>query len=169
MPVLSYIHQLFDAEHCQTSDPYAPVEKSAHSNVPGARARTSIPGMYHYRPGCTRYWCNGCQRTFNDLTDTLLAPEQAVGAPTGCWPPFCCACRFCCGDGLPESWGSIAGPAIAGAGGYAIVPCPTKPSAGWQGTVEADDLYHAAGGKGPSARRWQEVVRAPRAWPSEET
>ena len=22
--------------------------------------------------GCKRYWCHGCQRTFNDLTNTLL-------------------------------------------------------------------------------------------------
>src|SRR5215467_15042144 len=29
-------------------------------------------GTYHYRPGCKRYWCNGCRRTFNDLTATLL-------------------------------------------------------------------------------------------------
>ena len=29
-------------------------------------------GTYHYRPGCKRYWCNGCQRTFNDLTNMLL-------------------------------------------------------------------------------------------------
>src|SRR5205807_3913482 len=29
-------------------------------------------GTYHYRPGCKRYWCNGCKRTFNDLTHTLL-------------------------------------------------------------------------------------------------
>ena len=32
--------------------------------------------MYHYRPGCKRYWCNGCQRTFNDLTNTLLHQSQ---------------------------------------------------------------------------------------------
>ena len=28
-------------------------------------------GTYHYRPGCKLYWCKGCKRTFNDLTDTL--------------------------------------------------------------------------------------------------
>ena len=38
--------------------------------------------------------------------------------------------------------------------------------AGWQGTVEADDLYHTAGQKGQRARRWQELVGAPAAWSS---
>jgi transposase-like protein len=33
-------------------------------------------GMYHYHPGCKRYWCKGCQRTFNDLTNTLLAQSE---------------------------------------------------------------------------------------------
>ena len=28
--------------------------------------------MYHYRPKCTRGWCHGCTRTFNDLTSTVL-------------------------------------------------------------------------------------------------
>jgi hypothetical protein len=32
--------------------------------------------MYHYRPGCKRHWCKGCQRTFNDLTNTLLAQSK---------------------------------------------------------------------------------------------
>ena len=38
MPVLSYVHHLFDVD----------------------------------QPGCKRYWCHGCRRTFNDLTNTLL-------------------------------------------------------------------------------------------------
>ena len=43
MPMLSYIHQLFDAEQCQTYI-HTLRWKRAHSNVPGARARMSIPG-----------------------------------------------------------------------------------------------------------------------------
>jgi hypothetical protein len=33
-------------------------------------------GTYQYHPGCKRYWCHRCKRTFNDLTDTLLHQSQ---------------------------------------------------------------------------------------------
>jgi transposase-like protein len=29
-------------------------------------------GKYHRRPGLKRYMCKSCERTFNDLTNTLL-------------------------------------------------------------------------------------------------
>jgi hypothetical protein len=34
---------------------------------------------------------------------------------------------------LPEKWASISGRAIAGAGGYAMPPCPTRCIANWKG------------------------------------
>jgi transposase-like protein len=62
-----------------TSIPYD--GKIGPSSVPGARARTSIHGgSTTYRPGCKRYWCNGCQRTFNDLTHTLLHQSKQSSA-----------------------------------------------------------------------------------------
>jgi hypothetical protein len=33
-------------------------------------------GTYHYRPGLKRYRCKACRRTFNDLTQTLLAQSK---------------------------------------------------------------------------------------------
>ena len=72
MPVLSYIHQLFDAEHCQAYI-HTLRWKDRPLQCPRGQSQDVGPwGTYHYRPGCKRYWCNGCQRTFNDLTHPLL-------------------------------------------------------------------------------------------------
>ena len=80
MPVLSYVHQLFNAEQCQAYI-HTLRWKDRPLQCPRCQSHDVGPwGTYHYRPGCKRYWCNGCKRTFNDLTDTLLAPEQAVAA-----------------------------------------------------------------------------------------
>jgi transposase-like protein len=35
-----------------------------------------LPRTVSYRPGCKRYWCNVCRRTFNALTNTLLAQSK---------------------------------------------------------------------------------------------
>ena len=72
MPVLSYLHQLFNVDQCQTYI-HTLRWKDRPLQCPRCQSRAVDPwGSYHYRPGCKRYWCNGCKRTFNDLTDTLL-------------------------------------------------------------------------------------------------
>jgi transposase-like protein len=72
MPVLSYVHQLFDAEQCQTYF-HTLRWKERPLQCPRCQSQAVDPwGTYHYRPGCQRSWCNGCQRTCNDLTNTLL-------------------------------------------------------------------------------------------------
>jgi len=72
MAVLSYIHQLFNGDQCQAYI-HTLRWKDRPLQCPRCQSRDVNPwGTYHYRPGCKRYWCNGCQRTFNDLTATLL-------------------------------------------------------------------------------------------------
>ena len=72
MPVLAYIHQLFNVDQCQAYI-HTLRWKDRPLQCPRCQSRDVDPwGQYHYRPGCKRYWCNGCQRTFNDLTHTLL-------------------------------------------------------------------------------------------------
>jgi transposase-like protein len=74
MPVLSYVHQLFNAEQCQASmhtlrgqDRPLPCPRCQSHNV-------GPWGAYHYQPGLQRYRGKeqDCQRTFNDLTGTRL-------------------------------------------------------------------------------------------------
>ena len=72
MPVLAYLHQLFNVDQCQ-ADIHVLRWKDRPLQCPRCQSHDVDPwGTYHYRPGCKRYWCNGCRRTFNDLTQTLL-------------------------------------------------------------------------------------------------
>ena len=72
MAMLSYVHQLFSAEHCQASI-HTLRWKDRPLQCPRCHSHdVDLWGQYHYRPGCQRYRCQGCKRTFNDLTATLL-------------------------------------------------------------------------------------------------
>jgi transposase-like protein len=76
MPVRSHIHQLFNAEQCQS---YIHTLRWKDRPLQCPRCQSHHIGRwgtYQYRPGCKRYWCHGCKRTFNDLTDTLLHRSQ---------------------------------------------------------------------------------------------
>ena len=68
----SHVHQLCSIETCQTSS-HALRWKDRPLQCPRCHSADVDPwGTYHYRPGCKRYWCNGCKRPFNDLPHTLL-------------------------------------------------------------------------------------------------
>jgi hypothetical protein len=68
---LSPLHQLFSLATCQTYI-HALRWKDRPLQCPRCQSQDVDPwGAYHYCPGCKRYWCNGCQRTFNP-TATLI-------------------------------------------------------------------------------------------------
>jgi transposase-like protein len=72
MSVLSYVHQRFNADQCHVSI-HTLRWKDRPLQCPRCQSQDIAPwGQYHDRPGCKRSWCHGCQRTFNDLTHTLL-------------------------------------------------------------------------------------------------
>ena len=80
MPVLSYIHQLFNAEHCQA---YLHTLRWKDRPLQCPRCQSQDVdawGTDHYRPGCKRYWCNGCKRTCKRSDPEPAPPEQAVAA-----------------------------------------------------------------------------------------
>jgi transposase-like protein len=73
MPVLPYIHRLFSAETCRA---YLQTLRWKECPCPWPHCQSPKIGpwdTYHDRPGCKRYRCKGCRRTFNDLTKTLLS------------------------------------------------------------------------------------------------
>ena len=89
MPVLSYVHQLFNVDQCQTYI-HTLRWKDRPLQCPRCQSQDVDPwGKYHDRPGCKRYWCNGCKRTFNDLTDTLLHQSKRSLSH---WIPGICCC-----------------------------------------------------------------------------
>jgi transposase-like protein len=72
MPTLSFVHQLFSLEQCQAYI-HTLWWKDRALQCPRCQSQDVDPwGKYHYRPGGQRSWCQGCKRTFNDLTHTLL-------------------------------------------------------------------------------------------------
>ena len=76
MPVLSHLHYLFNVEQCQA---YIRTLRWKDRPLQCPRCQSHHIGQwgtYQYRPGCKRYWCHSCKRTFNDLTDTLLHRSQ---------------------------------------------------------------------------------------------
>ena len=76
MPMLSYLHQLFNVDQCQAYI-HTLRWKDRPLQCPRCQSQNVDPwGTYHYRPGLKRYRCNGCKRTFNDLTGTLLTGSK---------------------------------------------------------------------------------------------
>ena len=74
--MLAYLHQLFSAEQCQAYI-HTLRWQDRPLQCPRCQSHAVGPwGTYHYRPGCKRYWCNGCRRTCNDLAHTLLAQSK---------------------------------------------------------------------------------------------
>ena len=75
MPVLSHLHHLCNADRCQA---YIHTLRWKDRPLQCPRCQSHHIGRwgtYQYRPGCKRYWCHNCMRTFNDLTETLFACE----------------------------------------------------------------------------------------------
>ena len=139
MPVLSHVHQLFNAEQCQASI-HTLRWKDRPLQCPRCQSHLiGRWGTYQYRSGSKRSWCQGCKRTFNDLAK-ISCTERRGHCRTGYSPPFCFASPVR-HSALPESEGSISGPALAGAGGCAMPPCPLRCPRQLEGIVEADDLY----------------------------
>jgi hypothetical protein len=67
MPILSHLHQLFNTETCHAYI-HTLRWQDRPLQCPRCQSQDVDPwGNYLYRPGCKRYWCNGCKRTFNDL------------------------------------------------------------------------------------------------------
>jgi transposase-like protein len=74
MSIVSHLLHLFDAETCQ-SYIHTLRWKDRPLQCPRCQSLNVGPwGTYHHQPGLKRYRCKetGCQRTFNDLTGTLL-------------------------------------------------------------------------------------------------
>jgi transposase-like protein len=93
MPMLSHLHQLFNADTCQA---YLHMLRWKGRPLQCPRCHSYELGPWgndYYRPGLKRYWCHGCRRTFNDLTHTLLAQsKRSLVHRILATFPFCLAC-----------------------------------------------------------------------------
>ena len=146
MPVLSYLHHLFNPERCQAYI-HTLRWKDRPLQCPRCQSEDVDPwGQYHYRPGCKRYWCNGCKRTFNDLTHTLLHQSKRSFAY---WilATFL-LCLSCSSRRIARELGVHGRTSYRWCWWLRNTAVSYESERRLEGTVEADDLYHTAGQKG---------------------
>src|SRR5215831_5771690 len=95
---------------------------------------------------CKRYWCNGCQRTFNDLTHTLLHQSRRSCAY---WilATFL-LCLSCSLRRIAREVGVHGRTRYRWCWWLRNTAVSYETERRLEGTVEADDLYHTAGQKG---------------------
>jgi transposase-like protein len=161
MPVLSHLHQLFNTEQCQT---YIHTLRWKDRPLQCPRCQSHHIGhwgTYHYRPGCQRYWCHSCKRTFNDLTATLLHQSQR---PLAYWilATFL-LCLACSSRRIAREVGVHIRTSYRWCWWLRNAALSYEMHRQLDGTVEADDLYHTAGQKGQAKGGGQKSLgRQPR-------
>jgi transposase-like protein len=146
MLVFLYVHQLFSAEHCQAYI-HTLRWKDRPLQCPRCHGHDVGPwGNYHYRPGCKCYWCHGCRRTFNDLTNTLFAQSKRS---LSYWilATFL-LCLSCSSRRIARELGVHLRTSYRWCWWLRNVALSYETQRHLAGTVEADELYHTAGHKG---------------------
>jgi transposase-like protein len=146
MLVLSHLHQLFNVDTC-----YMYIHtlrwKDRLLHCPRCHSHEVDPwGSYHYRPGLKRYWCKGCRRTFNDLTNTLLSQSRRSLAH---WilATFL-LCLTCSSRRIAREVGVHGRTSYRWCWWLRNTALSYETDRQLEGTVEADELYHIAGHKG---------------------
>jgi transposase-like protein len=146
MPVLAYLHELFNADTCHTYI-HALRWKDRPLQCPRCQSYDIHPwGHYHYRPGLKRYWCHGYRRTFNDLTHTLLAQSQR-SLPHWILAAFL-LCLSCSCRRIARELGVHIRTSYRWCWWLRHAALSYEMHRQLEATVEADELYHAAGQKG---------------------
>jgi transposase len=146
MPILSHLHQLFDIQTC-CAYIHRLRWKDRPLQCPRCQSQNIDPwGNYHYRPGCKRYWCNGCERTFNDLTDTLMHQSKR-SLPHWILATFL-LCLSCSSRRIIKELGVHVRTGYRWCWWLRNTALSYEIGRQLEGTVEADDLYHTAGQKG---------------------
>ena len=161
MPVLSHLHHLFNAEQCQTY-----IHTLRWKDRPLQCPRCQSPhigrwGTYQYRPGCKRYWCHSCKRTFNDLTQTLLHRSKR-SLPHWILTTFL-LCLACSSRRIAREVGVHIRTSYRWCWWLRNAAVSYETDRQLAGTVEADELYHLAGHKGQAKQGGpQPLGRRPR-------
>src|SRR5262249_40229922 len=148
MPVLSYVHQLFNVDQCQAFI-HTLRWKDRPLQCPRCQSRNVGPwGAYHYQPGLKRYRCKekACKRTFNDLTGTLLDGSKR-SVMYWILATFL-LCLSCSSRRIARELGVHGRTSYHWCWWLRNTALSYETDRQVEGTVEADDLYHTAGNKG---------------------
>jgi transposase len=156
MSVLSYVHQLFNVDQCQAYI-HTLRWKDRPLQCPRCQSQDVDPwGTYHYRPGCKRYWCHGCKRTFNDLTHTLLHRSKR-SLPHWILATFL-LCLSCSSRRIARELGVHGRTSYRWCWWLRNAALSYEMHRQLEGTVEADDLYQTAGQKGQAKQGGKKVL-----------
>src|SRR4029453_5864046 len=148
MPVLSYLHQLFNVDQCQAYI-HTLRWKDRPLQCPPCQSHNVGPwGTYHYQPGLKRYRCKdkNCKRTFNDLTNTLL--HQSKRSLSHWILATFLLCLACSSRRIARELGVRHRTSYRWCWWLRNAALSYEMQRQLEGTVEAGDLYHPAGNKG---------------------
>jgi transposase-like protein len=108
-----------------------------------------------------RYWCNGCDRTFNDLTNTLMHQSKR-SLPHWILATFL-LCLSCSSRRIAKELGVHVRTGYRWCWWLRNAALSYEIGRQVDGTIEADDLYHTAGHKGQAKTGGQKSLgRQPR-------
>src|SRR5256884_1479499 len=148
MPVLSYIHQLFNVDQCQAYI-HTLRWKDRPLQCPRCQSHNVGPwGTYHDQTGLKRYRCKEktCKRTFNDLTGTLLDNSKR-SLPHWILATFL-LCLACSSRRIAREVGVHIRTSYRWCWWLRNAALSYEMHRQLAGTVEAEDLSHTAGNKG---------------------
>jgi transposase len=148
MSIMSHLHHLFNADTCQSSI-HTLRWKDRLLQCPRCQSLNVGPwGTYHAQPGLKRYRCKeqGCKRTFNDLTNTLLHQSKR-SLPYWILATFL-LCLSCSSRRIARELGVHSRTSYRWCWWLRNAAVSYETDRQLEGTVEADDLYHTAGQKG---------------------
>jgi len=133
MSMVSPLHPLFHAESCQ-ADIQTLRWKDRPRPCPRCQRLNVGPwGTDHHQPGLKRDRCQetGCQRTFNDLTGTLLEGRKRSLAPWLLAPLL--LCLSCSAGRMAKALGVRVRTGYRWGGGWRQGPCPLRSVVRWTG------------------------------------
>src|SRR5919199_4702013 len=166
MPVLSYVHQLFNAEQCHAYI-HTLRWKDRPLQCPRCQSHNVGPwGTYHYQPGLKRYRCKekDCKRTFNDLTGTLLDGSKR-SVMHWILATFL-LCLSCSSRRIARELGGHVRTGYRWCWWLRNAALSYEMQRQLEGTVQADELYHTAGNKGKATHGGKKALgRRPRGRP----
>jgi len=148
MPVLSYVHQLFNADQCHA---YIHTLRWKDRPLQCPRCQSHNVGpwcAYHYQPRLQRYRCKEktCKRTFNDLTGTLL--DGSKRSVMHWMLATFLLCLSCSSRRIARELGAQTRTGYRWCWWLRNAALSYEMERQLEGTVEADELYHTAGQKG---------------------
>jgi len=148
MFIISYLHQFFNEQKCQ-SYIHELRWKDRQLECPRCRSHNVKSwGKYHRRPGLKRYICKECNKTFNDLTNTMLSGSKlslSVLILATFLLCLSCSCRR-----IKRELGIHIRTAYKWCWWLRNAALSYEVHRQLDGTVEADEIYQTAGNKGQS-------------------